>query len=129
MLGNGFIPEHISIAEESFILLYSLLPSLLPPLPAERIQLKYLYIAGDNGHLIDPVEHFLELLPPEQPSVIAQLGDILLYPLPLLLVELAKDLVDILRISLLVDRRDVLEEAREPREMVVQIILALDFLS
>jgi hypothetical protein len=129
MLGNGFVPEHVGIAEEAFILLYSLLPSLLPPLPAERIQFKYLYIAGDNGHLVDPVEHFLELLPPEEPPVIAQLGDILLYPLPLLLVELAKDLVDILRISLLVDRRDVLEEAREPREMVVQIILALDFLS
>lgn len=128
MLGNGFIPEHVGIAQVPLILFQGLLPSLLPPLPADRIQLEDLYVAGDNRHFVDPIQHILQLLPPHQPLIVGQLRNILLYPLRLFLVELTEDQIDILSVGFLVDKRHVLEDPCEPREMILKVVLALDLL-
>lgn len=70
MLGNGFVPKHVSIAQESLILLQFFFPSHLPPLLTNGIQFKDLYIARYNLHIVDPIEHILQLLTLHQPLII-----------------------------------------------------------
>ena len=129
MFADGPVPEEIGVCEEAFALLFAeLMPAFLHVL-ASPIQSENHDVAAYRIHLCDSLQHVFVHLSFRHLVVIGEQIYVFLYALALYVLKVAQYVLNLVLIDFFVKLLGFAEDAGQPCDVVVQIVLALDVFS
>jgi hypothetical protein len=88
-----------------------------------------LKVSWHDVHLVGEVQHRLEPLSPRKSPIVGQLLYVLLHPVGFVNAQILQNTIDFTAKGVSIEGQRVLEDAGQPHEVIVEVILRLDFLS
>lgn len=124
MFANGSVPKEVGIGCKPLVVfLCDFVPMPFEPLTF-LVQLEDHYIAGNDVHVIDSINHLFILLSFRvQFRIIGQYLHISLHSHAFDIAQLRQNLINVIKVLLLIETLSIAKNTRQPSKMIIDVIL------